>query len=429
MVGPTIFVGFHTPRPPSPRTRRTATGRPSTIPGCPAGFVDCGSCFCTQDTNCARCEGLPPSRPPSGGNNTGVPSRVVGCPAGFVDCGRCLCTPPGNCLSCGAWPPGPPTLPPPELENETENDTNETGSNGTEPHIVWTPSTVPYCPSGFVDCGSCFCVSMETCPYCPGAWSPAPPPAVPSPSRVPGCPANYYDCGTCQCVPHSTCQWCPGVTPLPGPSPPPGPPTNPVVPVPSRVPGCPANYYDCGTCQCVPHSTCQWCPGVTPLPGPSPPPGPPTNPVVPVPSRVPGCPANYYDCGTCQCVPHSTCQWCPGVTPLPGPSPAPGPPTNPVVPVPSRVPGCPANYYDCGTCQCVPHSTCQWCPGVTPLPGPSPAPGPPTNPVVPVPSRVPGCPVGYVDCGTCVCVPRGTCQWCPGVSFIGNSSDESNRRL
>merc|ERR1719183_957548 len=30
------------------------------------------------------------------------------------------------------------------------------------------------------------------------------------------------------------------------------------------------------------------------------------------------------------------------------------------------------------------------------------------------PSTVPGCPDSYVDCGTCLCVPKSTCQWCPG---------------
>ena len=30
-----------------------------------------------------------------------------------------------------------------------------------------------------------------------------------------------------------------------------------------------------------------------------------------------------------------------------------------------------------------------------------------------VPSTIPGCPAGFVDCGTCLCVPASTCQWCP----------------
>ncbi|CAK9049435.1 unnamed protein product, partial [Durusdinium trenchii] len=152
---------------------------------------------------------------------TGVqakPSSITGCPAGFVDCGTCLCTPKENCeTGCTAQVPGAasvpnvPNVPSPEAPEEDmnqTNETNETNETNVEPHIVWTPSRLPYCPRTYVDCGTCLCVPMSTCTYCPGAWSPAPPtpgpptsPAEPRPSQVPGCPANYYDCGTCQCVP------------------------------------------------------------------------------------------------------------------------------------------------------------------------------------------------------------------------------------
>ena len=357
---------------------------PSRITGCPSGYMDCGSCLCVPATTCDSClaavPNLPnpapaPATPPSNGEP--VPSTIPGCPAGYVDCGGCFCTPRSTCDACNVT--RPPTLWP-GLPNGS-NGTNET--NATVPHLNFTPSRVPQCPRGGVDCGTCLCVSVATCAYCPGAWTPSPPVSspggvVPVHSRVPGCPANYYDCGTCQCVPHSTCQWCPagagGSVPVPG-RPLPGPaPAPPATPVHSRVPGCPADYYDCGTCQCVPHSTCQWCPagagGSVPVPGrplPGPAPAPPATPVSPVHSRVPGCPADYYDCGTCQCVPHSTCQWCPAGGGS-APAPAPGNPANPTPPrgaVPSTIVGCPANYYDCGSCRCVPRGTCQWCGGVS----------------------------------------------------------------
>ena len=436
------------------RTERSMTGPvPSRITGCPTGYMDCGSCLCVPSTTCDSCLVAVPNLPnpapapaPAPSNGEPVPSTIRGCPAGYVDCGGCFCTPRSTCDACNVT--GPPTLwPGLPGTNGTNGSNGSNETNATVPHLNFTPSRVPQCPRGYVDCGTCLCVSVGTCAYCPGAWVPAPPVSspggvVPVHSRVPGCPANYYDCGTCQCVPHSTCQWCPagggGSVPFPG-RPVPGPaPAPPATPVHSRVPGCPANYYDCGTCQCVPHSTCQWCPagggGSVPFPG-RPVPGPaPAPPATPVHSRVPGCPADYYDCGTCQCVPHSTCQWCPagggGSVPFPG-RPVPGPaPAPPATPVHSRVPGCPANYYDCGTCQCVPHSTCQWCPaGGGSAPAPAPAPGNPGNPTPPrgaVPSTIVGCPANYYDCGSCRCVPGSTCQWCGGISFVAstNSSDD-----
>lgn len=108
-----------------------------------------------------------------------------------------------------------------------------------------------------VDCGSCLCVPVTSCQWCPGALRPLPSnPSPPSggdgqPSRVPGCPAHYVDCGTCLCVPPSTCQWCPGGNSPGRPRPPR--PNRPVTPVeggfrPSTVPGCPASYVDCGSC-------------------------------------------------------------------------------------------------------------------------------------------------------------------------------------
>lgn len=108
-----------------------------------------------------------------------------------------------------------------------------------------------------VDCGSCLCVPVTSCQWCPGALRPLPSnPSPPSggygqPSRVPGCPAHYVDCGTCLCVPPSTCQWCPGGNSPGRPRPPrPNPPVTPVEGGfrPSTVPGCPASYVDCGSC-------------------------------------------------------------------------------------------------------------------------------------------------------------------------------------
>ncbi|CAE8582664.1 unnamed protein product, partial [Polarella glacialis] len=39
-----------------------------------------------------------------------------------------------------------------------------------------------------------------------------PPPVIPTmpPSTVPYCPKSYVDCGKCLCVPATTCRWCTG---------------------------------------------------------------------------------------------------------------------------------------------------------------------------------------------------------------------------
>ena len=99
-----------------------------------------------------------------------------------------------------------PTLPPEEttsaaiVETTTVELTTSTPDGGG--HIVSRPSTVPYCPIHFVDCGLCRCVPPTSCGYCPGAWSPSPLPEPvdgesPRPSVVPGCPLFHVDCGTC----------------------------------------------------------------------------------------------------------------------------------------------------------------------------------------------------------------------------------------
>ena len=136
-----------------------------------------------------------------------------------------------------------------------------------------------------------------------------------------------------------------------------------------------------------------------------------------------------------------------------------------------------ARQVDCGTCLCVPQSSCQYCPGAwsggsggsgggssTPRPTPEIVARPSTVPLAcevvrnaamrwsnavkvhgkteshdgilllhiqrgsiliwlgevykwcHVMSEVPYCPASYVDCGTCLCVPYATCQWCPGVA-------------
>ena len=112
------------------------------------------------------------------------------------------------------------------------------------------------------------------------------------------------------------------------------------------------------------------------------------------------------DCGTCLCVPLTSCQWCPGAYSPSRPSrPSPAPAPAPINSRPSTVPGCPASYADCGTCLCVPQTTCRWCPGATApapaLPAPSPTPVPAPSPIQSRPSTVPGCPASYKDCGTC----------------------------
>ena len=155
---------------------------------------------------------------------------------------------------------------------------------------------------------------------------------------------------------------------------------------PSTVPYCPVGYKDCGTCRCVPESTCQWCPGGLHQPVPE-----------PIESTVPGCPPNYVDCGDCLCVPRSTCEWC-GVGPGTGEDNS-TPPGHNITMRPSVVPYCPESYVDCGTCLCVAEATCQWCP--TPYRPTLALPAPSEN-VTMRPSSIFGCPDSYVDCGTCL---------------------------
>lgn len=201
------------------------------------------------------------------------------------------------------------------------------------------PSTVPYCPDNYVDCGTCLCVPKSTCEWCPGAKSSsflavapttnisvanvkdlaaplemesssflavaqanssAGQNSVTSPSSIYGCPESYVDCGTCLCVPESTCEWCPSGQPVEVPA---------EVTKPSTIWGCPESYVDCGTCLCVPESTCQWCPAGSAHH--EPPVS--SNSSRPSPSAIVGCPESYVDCGACLCVPESTCQWCPGL--------------------------------------------------------------------------------------------------------------------
>ncbi|CAJ1426293.1 unnamed protein product [Effrenium voratum] len=300
------------------------------------------------------------------------------------------------------------------------------------------PSTITGCPADYKDCGQCRCVPPTVCSKCPAETASKPvaaPSADPSgdshnepvPSAIIGCPRGFVDCGSCQCVPRSSCQYCGG-------SRPPFPPSGGSEPQPSETPGCPASYVDCGTCRCVPESTCQWCPGSgTGVPGP-------IETVPTRPSDVIGCPASYVDCGTCRCVPESTCQWCPGAETATTEEPDFDNETNVtdttetttmgwhIVSRPSEVPLCPRGYVDCGTCRCVPESSCQWCPGAwvpgvpsptpeTPTPVPRPVPTPTPTPVpspAPRPSEVPFCPRNYKDCGWCLCVPESTCQWCGG---------------
>jgi len=430
--------------------------KPSKVPLCPSTYVDCGRCNCVAEATCQFCGEQPSTSSTTStlaittatttlaattsaattegsGESTSTalttstvgpqivsrPSLVPYCPASYVDCGTCLCVSEATCILCpGAW-------------------SNPSDGDG---HIVSRPSEVPYCPASYVDCGTCLCVPESSCQFCPGAWSagggssgvttPAPtsPQIVARPSTVPYCPASYVDCGTCLCVPHATCQWCPGayssspVHPTRPSLPRPRPPMGDIQSRPSRVVGCPRSYVDCGSCLCVPVTSCQWCPGaLRPLPSnPSPPSGGDGQP-----SRVPGCPAHYVDCGTCLCVPPSTCQWCPGGN-SPG-RPRPPRPNRPVTPVeggfrPSTVPGCPASYVDCGSCLCVPDTTCQWCPGATSPHRPPSRPSRPSRPPAPInsrPSTIIGCPGGFVDCGSCRCVPENTCQYCPGARGSG----------
>lgn len=422
---------------PLPNPLPNVSMRPSEVPGCPETNKDCGQCSCVPESSCNWCPGAaavattPGTEPvttspvqvttpepmPStttssydGLTSPGIisrPSRVPYCPAAYRDCGTCFCVPESTCILCpGAW------------QNPTHGG-----------HIVSRPSEVPYCPASFVDCGTCLCVPESSCGNCPGAWQEGPPGQVVStsprptpeivarPSVVPFCPAGFVDCGTCLCVARATCQWCPFAANPPARPALPAPTTGIVNSRPSTIIGCPAAYRDCGTCFCVPESSCQWCPGAitrpslpAPSPTPSPTPSPPTtSPISSRPSTVIGCPASYKDCGNCKCVPENTCQYC-------GSSPSP-PPSQPSNIRPSAVIGCPFVYKDCGTCLCVPEPTCQYCPGAYSRPS-SPSPGSHIRP-----STIIGCPLGYKDCGFCRCVPEPTCQYCPGRRLSNSTED------
>ncbi|CAE8657484.1 unnamed protein product [Polarella glacialis] len=128
------------------------------------------------------------------------------------------------------------------------------------------------------------------------------------PSTLPYCPSNYVECGMCRCVPESICQWCPAAPNISDPYQPPPNETYPIPSRPSTVPYCPGGYVDCGYCSCVPEPTCQWC-----STEPYEPPPQENYPITPTwPSRVPYCPRTFVDCGNCPCVPASTCRWCTG---------------------------------------------------------------------------------------------------------------------
>ena len=125
---------------------------------------------------------------------------------------RCLCVHESTCV----WCPGATIVTPETTSLEPAATTLAPGDTTTVAlasttslesgsHIISRPSSIPYCPVHFVDCGTCLCVPPTTCGFCPGAWSPSPPPAPvvggsERPSVVPGCPASYVDCGTCLCL-------------------------------------------------------------------------------------------------------------------------------------------------------------------------------------------------------------------------------------
>ena len=221
--------------------------RPSSVAGCLADYVDCGTCLCVPRATCRFCYATEPNvtLPVPGRNFTARPSEVPYCPRRFVDCGDCNCVPLSTCHWC---------------PDSTEQEPGE--PNVTDPSEILQPSRIPGCPLNYVDCGTCTCVPRATCRWCPGVAAPPTPPTSPQtnvtmrPSVIPFCLATHVDCGSCLCVPEATCQWCPGAgTPQPLPPPPRRPKQ------PSQVTGCPAAFFDCGTCHCVPEHTCRWCPG------------------------------------------------------------------------------------------------------------------------------------------------------------------------
>ncbi|CAE7509810.1 GekBS024P [Symbiodinium pilosum] len=322
-------------------------------------------------------------------------------------------------------------------------------AHGMTRRLAIRPSTVPYCPDGYKDCGSCRCVPEATCSWCPGGLHQA----IPEPieSTVPGCHPDYVDCGDCMCVPRSTCEWCGSGLGDGNESEGNNTPGHNITMRPSLVPYCPESHVDCGTCLCVAESTCQWCP--TPfrptlaLPAPS-------DNVTMRPSMILGCPDSHVDCGACACplaVAGSLSRG--GVRVQLHPQRIAALSRGPLkclsvrkamstvvrafayngsglrlivecfcylcvcaiiyLPLVSRKwsykPSATKFYVDCGTCRCVSETTCQWCPGAG---TPQPLPPPPRRPKQP--SQVTGCPAAFFDCGTCHCVPEHTCRWCPG---------------
>mmetsp|Transcript_3185 Transcript_3185/g.10624 ORF Transcript_3185/g.10624 Transcript_3185/m.10624 type:complete len:163 (-) Transcript_3185:46-534(-) len=86
----------------------------------------------------------------AGGRKAAKPSTIPGCPPTYVDCGVCRCVPPASCVHCSA-PAGAGAGP------------EEAGTLGSAP-IEPAPG---YCAPGTVKCGLCQCVPAESCQWCP----------------------------------------------------------------------------------------------------------------------------------------------------------------------------------------------------------------------------------------------------------------------
>ena len=77
----------------------------------------------------------------------------------------------------------------------------------------------------------------------------------------------------------------------------------------------------------------------------------------------------------------------------------------------SQLPGCPLSFVSCGYCPCVPDGICQFCGRMSLLEDAGTVQDTPAAPapLVQTPSTLPGCPQGFVNCGKCMCVPGGVC--------------------
>eukprot|EP00931_Biecheleriopsis_adriatica_P104176 TRINITY_DN788_c0_g1_i12.p1 TRINITY_DN788_c0_g1~~TRINITY_DN788_c0_g1_i12.p1 ORF type:complete len:417 (+),score=87.14 TRINITY_DN788_c0_g1_i12:102-1253(+) len=250
--------------------------------------ANCANCWAQKCMpQCTECyhSAAPAAAPPVVDTPEPTPSSVPGCPSGFKDCGECMCVPEDKCQFCPGVSRAEPVATEPSQPNEgsspigthepvaaakdfcIKDSTCDACCNKPDSYCVEQKCWMCQTDKSSANCANCWAEKcMPQCTKCyHSAASTAAPPVVdtpaPTPSSVPGCPSGYKDCGACRCVPENTCQWCPGAHASHGSSH--SSPRRRYGSIrPTQVPFCPTNYKDCGVCLCVPESTCQWCPGV-----------------------------------------------------------------------------------------------------------------------------------------------------------------------